>query len=380
MNFLASLRAQPRFVAVVTLGIILIVGGVLRLHNVDYRTLDHGEAYTPGIDLPWYLSNPNPRFSLWQTLAGTIAGEPHPPGYYVMMLGWTKWFGSSIFSLRLPSLLFGVASILLIYLLAYHTEDTLSALLAASMIALNGLHLYWSQNSRMYSMACFLGLLSTVLLVSIVKHGVRSRTYGILYVLSTVAGLATHVYFWPLFVSQVLWVFATTLHARSLIGLLRLRDIDFHYRDSSFGDCAISNSSSDASANSHSSANGAAVFTIGIPLRNRSACRFDAFRQRGGSDFGFARYHVSCCEPCSETKRRSGDESSRTRQRPRVRISASGSHGRCRICDDFEYRWVCVRREVFAPGTKHPVSDRNEFSADRVGVYRLSDMRVLGAL
>jgi Dolichyl-phosphate-mannose-protein mannosyltransferase len=227
MHFCSSLKARQGFIVALALGVILIVGAVLRLHDVDYRTLDHPEVYSPGIDLPWHLSNPNPRFSLWQTLAGTIAGEPHPPGYYVVMLGWTKWFGSSIFSLRLPSLLFGVASILLIYVLASNTEDALTALLAAAMLALNGLHLYWSQTARMYSMACFLGLLSTVLLVLIVKQGTRQRTYRILYVVFTVAGLATHVYVWPLFATQALWVFATHLRARSLPGLLRLQIFTF---------------------------------------------------------------------------------------------------------------------------------------------------------
>jgi uncharacterized membrane protein len=224
MRFLASLRVHQRFGAVVALGVILIIGAMLRLHNVESRTLNHPEVYTPGIDLPWHLSNPNPRFSLWQTLAGTIAGEPHPPGYYVVMLGWTKWFGSSILALRIPSVLFGVASILLIYVLARYTEDTLTALLAAAMLALNGLHLYLSQTARMYSMACFLGLLSTVLLVIMVKQTAPYLTYRVLYVIFTVAGLATHVYFWPVFVTHVLWVFATNLRARrSLPGLLRLQ-------------------------------------------------------------------------------------------------------------------------------------------------------------
>jgi 4-amino-4-deoxy-L-arabinose transferase-like glycosyltransferase len=228
MHFWASLTVRQRCGAVMILGVILMIGAVLRLHNVGYRTLDHPEVYAPGIDLPWHLSNPNPRFSLWQTLAGTIVGEPHPPGYYVVMLAWTRWFGSSILALRLPSVLFGVASILLIYVLARDTEDTLTALLAAAMLALNGHHLYWSQTARMYSMACFLGLLSTVLLVIMVKQAARQLTYRVLYVIFTVAGLAMHVYVWPVFVTQALWVFATNLRAqRSLLGLLRLQLFTF---------------------------------------------------------------------------------------------------------------------------------------------------------
>ncbi len=228
MHLLALLRVTQAYRAAVTLGIIVIAGACLRLYKVEYRTLNHPEVYAPGIDLPWNLSNPNPRLSLGQTLKGTIAGEPHPPGYYVLMLGWTKWFGSSILSLRLPSVLFGVASILLIYVLARYTEDRLTALLAAAMLALNGLHVLYSQMARMYSMACFFGLLSTALLLIIVKQGPRQLTYRVLYVIVTVAGLATHLYVWPLFITQILWVLAISLHPqRSLLVLLRLQIFTF---------------------------------------------------------------------------------------------------------------------------------------------------------
>ena len=223
MSLVGSLKIQQEFRAVLTLIAILIVGAVLRLHDLDYRTLNHPEVYTPGIDLPWHLSNPHPRLTLAQTLMGTIAGEPHPPGYYILMLGWTKLFGSSILALRLPSVLFGIGSILLAYVLARHLEDTLTAPLAAAMLALNGLNLQQSQTARMYSMACFLGLLSTVLLVTLVRRGGRSLTYCVLYVIVTLAGLWTHVYFWPLFLSQVVWVAAHLRGRSSLFGLLRLQ-------------------------------------------------------------------------------------------------------------------------------------------------------------
>ncbi len=224
MSPVASLKGRQEFRAVLTLMVILIIGAVLRLHDVDHRTLNHPEVYAPGIDLPWGLSNPNPRFTLAQTLKGSIAGEPHPPGYYILMLGWTKVFGSSILALRLPSVLFGIGSILLVYVLARHLEDTLTALLAATMLALNGLNLQQSQSARMYSMACFLGLLSTVLLVILVRKVDRPLTDCVLYVIVTLAGLATHVYFWPLFMTQALWVFAAHLRARgSLLGPLRLQ-------------------------------------------------------------------------------------------------------------------------------------------------------------
>ena len=219
-----SIERKRQWIAVAAFGIILILGAWARLHDIERRTLDHPEVYTPGIDLPWHLSNPNPRFTLWQTLAGTFAGEPHPPGYYIVMLGWTKAFGSSILALRFPSLLFGAASILLIFLIAVQTESKLTGLLAAAMLAGNGLHLYYSQNSRMYVMGSFLGLLSTLLLISLVKNRLRRRGYAALYFLVTCAGLATHVYFWAIFATQSVWAAARSLRGMaSLTSLLRLQ-------------------------------------------------------------------------------------------------------------------------------------------------------------
>jgi hypothetical protein len=144
------------------------------------------------------------------------------------MLGWTKVFGSSIHALRLPSVLFGVGSVFLVYLLARVTVGTATALLASAMLALNGFHVFWSQVARMYAMACFLGLLSTVLLVLLIRKPDRPRLYCIVYVAAVLSGLATHVYFWPLFITQLLWILVMGIRTRAgLVGLARVQILTF---------------------------------------------------------------------------------------------------------------------------------------------------------
>ncbi len=108
------------------------------------------------------------------------------------------------------------------------------------MLAANGLHLYWSQTARMYSMACFLGLLSTVLLVLIIKGAARQRTYRVLYFLFTVAGLATHVYFWAVFATQAVWVFAENFVTSLAAQPSPVTDICLYHRQPSGGHCRIS--------------------------------------------------------------------------------------------------------------------------------------------
>src|SRR5919202_5439012 len=78
---------------------ILLVGFLLRLHDLEKSTIGHIEMYVPGLELPDELSDPRPRLTVVQTLVGVVTdGEPHPPGYYLFMFGWTRLFGTSVLS------------------------------------------------------------------------------------------------------------------------------------------------------------------------------------------------------------------------------------------------------------------------------------------
>ncbi|PIZ58661.1 hypothetical protein COY20_03365 [Candidatus Shapirobacteria bacterium CG_4_10_14_0_2_um_filter_40_12] len=72
----------------------------------------------------------------------------HPPFYYLVLKTWTSIFGYTEFSLRLPSIIFSLATILLVF----KTFGFWPSLL----LALNPLYLYYSQEARMYSMSTLL--------------------------------------------------------------------------------------------------------------------------------------------------------------------------------------------------------------------------------
>jgi 4-amino-4-deoxy-L-arabinose transferase-like glycosyltransferase len=203
------------------LALIVLVGAGVRCFGLDRRTISHPEIYVPGIDLPWEMSEPRPRFTLAEVIKVSIYGETHPPGYYMMMVPWTKALGTSPFVIRLPSVLFGVASIVLIYLLGRREAGSTVGLLASALLALNGHHVYWSQIARMYTLACFLGLLSTLLVLRIARGGPRPLVALHLYSLSTLAGLATVIFYWPIFLVQIFWVVCTNGRWSGMPGLLR---------------------------------------------------------------------------------------------------------------------------------------------------------------
>lgn len=217
-----SLNTRRRWLPIAVLITIIIIGAWVRLHDLTSRTITHIEIYVPGIELPPDLSNPDPRGTIQQTLTSMlVAAEPHPPGYYFAMLGWTKWLGTGILALRLPSVLFGVASIILVYLLGALEKDTPAALLAAGLLAFNGHHVFWSQLAKMYAMACFLGLFSTVLLILANQVGTRRRLFLFVYLFVTLAGLATTIWYWSILLTQMLWTLWKNRVCKTVPGLFR---------------------------------------------------------------------------------------------------------------------------------------------------------------
>ena len=210
----------------IVLFVIILAGTLVRLPGLTEFSMTHIEMYVPGIDLTPELSIPGPRFTVMQIFRSMMEEiEPHPPGYYLFMFMWTRLLNTDIFTIRFPSLFFGVGCILLIFALGYLESSKKAALWAAGMLALNGYHILWSQLAKMYMMGCFLGLLSSVLLTILIKDRVASRGWliGFLYVITTLSGLATTVWFWPIFITQIIWVLIWTWRKQNIPGLLRLQ-------------------------------------------------------------------------------------------------------------------------------------------------------------
>jgi 4-amino-4-deoxy-L-arabinose transferase-like glycosyltransferase len=203
---------RSRWLVALAVGLIVVLGAGVRLFDVNRRTLTHPEAYNPGIKLPAELVEfPLPRLTLAKVVSGCIRAEPHPPFYYMMMLAWTKVFGTAIVELRLPSVLCGIAGVFLVYLLGRREGGEAAGMVAAAMFAHNGHLILWSQSARVYALGCFLGLVSSVLLLRITRGGSRPLGSLILYCAATVAGTATVFFYWLIFITQILWVAAKSL-------------------------------------------------------------------------------------------------------------------------------------------------------------------------
>ena len=196
-----------RYAAAALIALSLMAGAWLRLSGLERRSISHPEMYVPGIPLPEGLSEPAPRMTASRILSGTFSSDTHPPGYYLLMLPWTRTVGTSLRAIRLPSALFGLASILLLFWLGSLAGWRLAGGVAAALLAVSGYHVFWSQVARMFALACFLGLAATVALLLIVRGSRYRPLLMAAYVALILAGVAVHVFFWSLFGVHLIWAF-----------------------------------------------------------------------------------------------------------------------------------------------------------------------------
>ncbi|MDO8452542.1 MAG: glycosyltransferase family 39 protein [bacterium] len=86
-------------------------------------------------------------------------GDFHPPLYYFLLKIWISSFGASEAAARMPSVLFGLATVYLVYLIGSKLFSKKVGILSASLLLTAPLHFYYMLEARMYSMETFLATL-----------------------------------------------------------------------------------------------------------------------------------------------------------------------------------------------------------------------------
>jgi mannosyltransferase len=139
------------------LWVILAVGGLLRLSTLGVQSfwLDEAISY-------WTVNR-----SL-DSLLELLEDGTRPLFFYVLypfsLLGEQEWV------LRLPAALLGILGLWLIYLLGRELFDRPTGLLAAALLALSPLHLWYSQEVRFYAMVSVVSMSAILFMVRGLKH------------------------------------------------------------------------------------------------------------------------------------------------------------------------------------------------------------------
>ncbi len=129
--------------------LVLILGLILRLISVNQSLwLDEAIGALAVKNLSYY-----------DLITSFLTVDNHPPLYYLLLKHWSGIFGYSEIALRAPSIIFGLGTIYFVYLIGRKIFDSEKAgLIAAALLSTSQLHVYYSQEARMYSMAAFLAV------------------------------------------------------------------------------------------------------------------------------------------------------------------------------------------------------------------------------
>ena len=136
----------------------------------------------------------------------SLRDDFQPPLYHLVVhllvgVAQSEWW------LRLASLIPGVASCAVVFLIAKRLGGWQRGLLAAGLLALSPLHVFFSQELRPYALACFFALLSWEWLFRVVEAQQQRRIHQLLFCLWSIFGFYT-MYLYPfVLISQVLYVF-----------------------------------------------------------------------------------------------------------------------------------------------------------------------------
>jgi 4-amino-4-deoxy-L-arabinose transferase-like glycosyltransferase len=120
-----------------------------------------------------------------------FTGDTQHPLYSVLARLCLVLFGEEPWSLRLPAVLFGVASVPALYLLAAKVTSRAEAMVAAAFLAVSYHHIWFSQNARGYTALAFFAIVSALFLLD----GIRSEKVGpfIAYAVAASLGIYTHI-------------------------------------------------------------------------------------------------------------------------------------------------------------------------------------------
>lgn len=103
-------------------------------------------------------------------IESALVNDVHPPLYYLVLKAFMV-LGSSEAAVRLPSLVFGVLAVGLTYLVGRETLGRERGMIAATLMAVSGFAIFYSQEARMYSMLSALVLATFYFYLQALKLG-----------------------------------------------------------------------------------------------------------------------------------------------------------------------------------------------------------------
>jgi mannosyltransferase len=127
------------------------------------------------------------------------------PLYHFILHYWIGLFGTSEFSVRFPSVIFGLLILFMSYKVGALIFDTEVGILSSFLLAFSTFHIQYSQEARMYSLMGFLTLVSMYYFIKFVKE--KSIAVSIKYLIFSLLLIFTHLFSMLIIFSQSFYIF-----------------------------------------------------------------------------------------------------------------------------------------------------------------------------
>jgi uncharacterized membrane protein len=160
-----------------------VLGAVLRFATLGDQSYHHDEIVTASRVL---------RVGFGHAMDAVGFSESAPPLYYALAWLWTQVTGNGEWGLRFLSALAGVATIPVAYFTGRELRGARAGVIAAALVAVNPMLLWYSQEARAYALLGFFCALSLLCCVRALNEGER-RDFTWWGVFSALA-LATHYF------------------------------------------------------------------------------------------------------------------------------------------------------------------------------------------
>lgn len=145
----------------ITLVIIVLIASFLRLYGLEVQSLSNDELSS------WRQSSYE---NLSDVIQKGVRPDVHPPGFQILLYFVERIVGDSVWALRIPSVIFGVLSVIVIYLIGLRLFSMGEALISAALLAVLWFPVFYSQDARSYSMVLLFTLVSSYFLISVIEE------------------------------------------------------------------------------------------------------------------------------------------------------------------------------------------------------------------
>ena len=186
------------------LSLIILLGLFLRVYDIGEESFWIDEAATV------YTTQQSPSEIIEDIYITTkqapeyYEGGGSPPFYFIVANYWTKLVGLSEAKLRLLSAIFGAISIFMVFTIGRMLFEYRTGLIAAFMLAINFMHINYSQEARGYSLIILLTLFTVYFLINGLNG--KKRMYWVGFTIAGALLIYTHYFGFFILFFEALYV------------------------------------------------------------------------------------------------------------------------------------------------------------------------------